>query len=196
MADAPDTNLQQESRRPCVACCEPIFPQARTCPHCGTEQRPVPSLWKRFGTILKWVGGITAILSLIASTIQLNGLWQNARDTSRAVEGLLRASEIQQQAGQLDVALDLVRQALELEPGSSSANHRQSAIAMLLIRQYNIYFGFEHGDEINPLLEILYRGSGQREPRDGADVVAHIGLATLLASSSSAASHGERSDGW
>jgi hypothetical protein len=141
-------------------------------------------LWKRIAAVLKWIGGVTAILSLIATTVQLNGLWRSARETRSTLEKLLRASEIQQQTGQLEAALDLTRQALKLEPGSEDANCRKTEIAMAMVRRYHGFSSLGREKEMKPLLRILYAGSGHRDPRARADVLAHIAWAIFLSSRS------------
>ena len=176
---------EESQRLPCRACRELIQPHASVCPYCGARQQ-AGVLWKRFASVLKWIGGVTAVLSLIASTVQLNGLWRSARETRSTLEKLLLASDIQQQTGQLDAALDLTHQALKLEPGSEAANRRRTEIAMAMVRRYNGFSGLGHVKEMKPLLRILYAGTGQSDPQVRSNVLAHIAWSIFLASTSSA----------
>ena len=54
----------------------------------GAGEPPEPR--SRFGTVLKWVGGTTAVLSLVFGLRQLTVLISDARDRQRQVTELTR----------------------------------------------------------------------------------------------------------
>ncbi|MEJ2365156.1 MAG: hypothetical protein P8075_17905 [Deltaproteobacteria bacterium] len=58
-------------------------------------------VWRLFGQILKWIGGITIVLSVMTAVYQLNELLDKERQRSYAVSELLRAAD---QAGQCDLS--------------------------------------------------------------------------------------------
>jgi tetratricopeptide (TPR) repeat protein len=165
-------------RKPCIACREPIRPEARICPHCGSFQSG--GRWKFLGTALKWIGAVTALISLVAGSFQLNSLLQTSRERSESVQKLVKAADMQIEYGDLDSALQLVEQALALQPGSREAGERQVTVAMMLLRR-----GFDYNQEgytkkIDSLLPVLYRGAVDSNPVRAADSLAHIGLANEI----------------
>src|SRR5260370_38421636 len=60
------------ARKPCVSCRELIPSDATICSHCRSSQLPPQK--SHFKDLLKWVGGIAAIICLVLSGIQLFGL--------------------------------------------------------------------------------------------------------------------------
>ncbi|MBU0967373.1 MAG: PDZ domain-containing protein [Proteobacteria bacterium] len=165
-------------RKPCIACREPIRPKARICPHCGSPQSG--SRWKFLGTALKWIGAVTALISLVAGSFQLNGLLQSSRERSESVQKLVKAADMQIEYGDLDSALQLAEQALELQPGSREAGERQVTVAMMMLRRGFDYTREGYNKKIDSLLTVLYRGAVDSDPVRAADALAHIGLANKI----------------
>jgi len=179
MTDPSANHTSQTGRRkPCIACQEPIRSAAGICPHCGSSQSRGGLQF--LGKALKWIGAITALLSLVAGSIQLNGLLQASRERSEAVQRLVRAADMQIGYGDLDSALQLVEQAIELQPGSRAAGERQVTVAMMLLRRGFDYAGGGYGKKIDSLLPVLYRGAVDVDPVRAADALAHIGLANRI----------------
>ncbi|MEW6520991.1 MAG: PDZ domain-containing protein [Thermodesulfobacteriota bacterium] len=179
MTDCCANNTSQPGpHKPCIACQEPIRPQASICPHCGSSQSG--GAWKFLGTALKWIGAVTALISLVAGSFQLNGLLQNSRERAESVGKLVRAADMQIEYNDLDSALQLVEQALTLEPGSRAAGERQVTVAMLLLRRGFDYDRKGYREKIDSLLPVLYRGAVDADPVRAADSLAHIGLANRI----------------
>lgn len=182
VTDLSENSTSSAQRRPCIACREPVHPEARICPHCGSHQRG--GGWKFVGSTLKWVGAVTALISLIAGAVQLNGLLQSSRERSESVQRLVKAADMQIEYGDLDSAQQLIEQALALEPGSRAAGERQVAVAMMLLRRgfpYDFkYNKEEYRKKIDSLLSVLYRGAGDNDPVKAADALAHIGRANRM----------------
>lgn len=59
-----------DHQKSCMACFQSIDKRATVCQHCGSSQ--VPDKWKHFGSVLKWAGGFTAIISLVVTLGQIN----------------------------------------------------------------------------------------------------------------------------
>ncbi|MCJ7600345.1 MAG: PDZ domain-containing protein [Desulfobulbaceae bacterium] len=167
-------------RKPCIACREPIQPDARVCPQCGSPQSG--ARWKFLGTTLKWIGAVTALISLIVGSFQLNGLLQASRERSEAVQKLVKAADMQIEYSDLESALQLVEQAIELQPGSRAAGERQVTVAMMLLRRGFDYYYNKEGwkEKIDSLMPVLYRGAVDADPVKAADALAHIGLANKI----------------
>lgn len=176
-SSANDTS-QPVQRKPCIACREPIQPDARICPQCGSPQSG--ARWKFLGTALKWIGAVTALISLVAGSIQLNGLLQTSRERSESVQRLVKAADMQIEYNDLDSALQLVEQAIALQPGSRAAGQRQVTVAMMLLRHGFDYNRKGYREKIDSLLSVLYRGAVDADPVRAADSLAHIGLANRI----------------
>src|SRR5512132_797477 len=121
------------TKKQCVACHESIHAEARLCPHCGSAQ--APARWTMIGASLKWVGGITAVISLVLATWQLRDLVQATREKVETVVELVRAADLQQAAGNYESALALIDDAMKLDPSSRKARALQVTIAMAKVRK-------------------------------------------------------------
>lgn len=170
----PDT----DHRTRCVACREPIQLDARVCPHCHTAQ--APERWKALASILKWIGGVTAVISLVIGMLQLNSLFRNWQDRQETVHELVQAADMQSQAGDYGGAWKLLNQALELDAGSRLARRRQVQVAMQWLRNMRIAGEQRFTDVVEILLPILYRGAASASGHTVADIVAHLGWADYL----------------
>lgn len=164
----------------CVACREVIHPEARLCPHCRSPQSP--RRWQAVGSALKWVGGITAVISLVFGMVRANELYSSWRERSEAVEELVRAGEFQMQAKDYQGAWQLLAQALELEPGSHDARDLQITLAMAWLRNMRVSGKQSFTAVADRLLPALYRGATSPRGVAAADVLAHIGWANYLKS--------------
>ena len=166
------------TRNHCIACGELIRPDAKLCPHCRSPQSL--DRWKMLGTILKWVGGTTAIISLVIGVIQVNRLFQNWRDRQESVYELVMAAEMQGDTGDYAGAWKFYEQALELEPGSRIARTGQVRLAMRWLRNIEVGRGKSYTDVVIKLLPVLYRGAAAAKGVQSADLFAHIGWANYL----------------
>lgn len=162
----------------CIACLEPIHSGARICPHCGSRQSG--SKWKLLGDILKWIGGITAIISLIVATVQINELFMGWREKRVAVEELIRAAQLQQETSDYLGAWKFIDQALSLEPTSRAARQEQINLALVWVKNISINDTETFIDAIDQLIPVLYRGATSEDPRKAATISAHLGWADFL----------------
>jgi len=171
---------ENKSQTHCVACMEEIREGARVCPHCHSPQSP--QQWRKLGSALKWLGGLTAITTLLVSAVQLNALLKTTRERAETVTQLIGAADRIAQAGSYKDAMQLVEQALELEPGSQTARMRQVSLAMEWLRdwEFHDFRGEVNTEVLKTLLPIFYRGTAHKEPTLAADALAHIGWAFHL----------------
>ncbi len=175
MTDAVDSDPGQTR---CVACREPIHAEARICPQCRSPQ--APRRWQAVGATLRWVGGITAVISLVFATVQLKDLVSNRLERSEAVKELVGAAEIQMETRDYEGGWQLLEQALELEPGSRDARDFQVPLAMAWLRRLWLSGGEDRAEVVDRLLPSLYRGVNSPRTTSVADVRAHIGWANNL----------------
>ncbi|RDH92009.1 MAG: hypothetical protein DIZ77_07820 [endosymbiont of Seepiophila jonesi] len=175
--DQPDQKL-------CIACKEPIHENASLCPHCGTPQHQ--SKWHYFTLSLKWIGGFTAILSLVIvanQTQELLGQWQNTQET---VNERVERAKLQWEIGDFTGAFQQLKQALELDPSSSEARKFEVELAMEQLRRIMAaderYKPLEQFDTIkdNQLGLVLYRGAVSASDKERATILAHLGWLDIL----------------
>jgi tetratricopeptide (TPR) repeat protein len=161
-----------------VACLETIRAGARRCPHCHAPQGA--QRWQVIGDSLKWIGGVTAVLSLFLVAQQVNNVVQSWTDRQESVAALIKASGLQANAGDYAGAWGLLEEALELEPGSTRVQAQRVDLAMLWVRNVSTFNDQTFSEIINPLLPSLYLGAVRSGPGERADALAHIGWSNAL----------------
>jgi tetratricopeptide (TPR) repeat protein len=162
----------------CVACLEPLHPGARRCPHCQAPQNP--QRWQVIGDALKWIGGVTAVLSLFLVAQQVNNVLSTWTDRQESVAALIMASDLQASAGDYAGAWGSLDQALTLEPGSTRVRAKRVELAMLWVRNVSRTGDQTYSEIINPLLPSLYLGAVRNDAGERADALAHIGWSNAL----------------
>jgi tetratricopeptide (TPR) repeat protein len=156
-------------KKSCLHCCEPIHPNARICPHCHSPQQR--NYWHQLANVLKWVGGIATIATLIIGIAQVNKILSNWREKKEAVSELVAASKMRYGVGDFEAAWHLIGEALALNPSSSEARFIQVNLAMHWARETG---KFEDKEIVSELLPVLYRGAANDDKSYAADVMAHI----------------------
>jgi tetratricopeptide (TPR) repeat protein len=130
--------------------------------------------------VLKWIGGVTALLSLFLLAQQVNNVVSTWTDRQESVTALIMASDLQASAGDYAGAWGLLDQALALEPGSTQVQAHRVDLAMLWVRKIAITGDQTFSEIINPLLPSLYLGAVRRGSSERADALAHIGWSNAL----------------
>ena len=168
----------------CIACLEPINQGASICPSCGSSQ----SRFHRFSPALKWIGGITAVLSLVMLATQVQGLISQWQRTQEAVQERVEGARLQQEMGDLIGALREVSGALELDPTSSDARAFQVELVLSYLQETNAIAEdakpFERYDQVveenKDLINILYRGAASADGDRKATLMAFLGWLNIL----------------
>lgn len=162
-----------------------IHPDAKICPACLLQQKT--SAIESFGKILKWLGGIAAVISLIIGVSQVSTLVQSWSERKQAVEELVRASYLRNLTGDYHAAWKLMENALELDPSSALARKKQVFLAMKWVRNWRSHLKKSNGyDEeeieqiIRSILMVLYRGAVTGSKAMSANAQAHIGYAGFI----------------
>ncbi len=176
--------------RLCIACKSALHPKAVICPLCKTAQKP--GRWKSLGDFLKWVGGITAVLSLIITLGQVSSIYTNLREKQQTVSELIQIGNLQRDRGNYAAAWDSYAEAITLDPGNRAARDERVQLAMLWMRKIrstekNTRFS-EIADQLSPL---LFRGATFSKGKEAADYIAHLGWAMYLKYRDGRASPGE-----
>ena len=160
------------------------------------SERDPPAPRDRLARVLKWVGAVTSILSLIFGLYQLTNLMAGVRDRQRKIAESLNVENSQRTAGDFARAWATLQEAAKLaDEGGKLATImgrldevrqrvrlRQEDLAMAWLRDARPGPGKAFSDIVNPVLPVLERGlltaTGERK----ADLLAHLGWADFLRS--------------
>jgi len=172
------------ARKPCVSCRELIPSDATICSHCLSSQLPPQK--SHFKDLLKWVGGIAAIIGLVLSGIQLFGLAFSRLRNRGEADRLLSEAKTESDNGDYHTALTTYDHALQLVPNFVAAKQGRCDAAMAWLRNFSAAGANDKEvetrasaqlSELFPILEADLAGQqGSRE----ADILAHIGWAHWL----------------
>jgi tetratricopeptide (TPR) repeat protein len=183
--DLKEKNTDQKTQAICIACRETIIPGASLCPHCNSYQRK--SILNFLSVGLKWVGGFTAIFSLVILVNQTQNLLEKLKSTQEAVSQRVASAKLQSKIGDYSGAFQQIKQALVLNPSSPKANSFEVELAMDYLRsikaidkrirvveQYNSTKDYQLG-------LILYRGAvSATTVQEKATILAHLGWLNIL----------------
>lgn len=169
---------QQKTETRCVACREPIQPDARLCPHCRSPQRA--QRWQALGAALKWIGGVAAVISLVIGAQRVNEVYEGWRERTATVEELVQASRMLLDARDYESGWAVLDQALILDPTDRPARRLQVDLAMAWLRNIRVSDDVSFSQVVDRLLPVLYRGTSKADPTYAGDVFAHIGWANYL----------------
>jgi hypothetical protein len=143
---------------------------------------------------MKWVGGITAVLSLIFAVQQAIQLVSDNRDQRRQVAELYAVGKQQQSAADFGGAWSSFEQALKTaEQGGQLAKltgqlgkerfelrQAQEDLAMEWLRNTRVSQGQSFSDIVDKLVPVLVRGAAGSGGGRKADLLAHTGWANFL----------------
>ncbi len=161
----------------CIACRESIRLGASMCRHCGSSQKHDP--WKRLTTILKWIGGVVTVISLLIGMVTLTGYYQDWRERHNAVTELVDAANWLIKTENYSQAWQMYEEALQLIPSSAQAFRGQFQLAKIWLRDFRT--SKETADEVlNRITAILYRGLRKADDDEIATILAHVGWAQVL----------------
>jgi tetratricopeptide (TPR) repeat protein len=177
--------LAGDHQKSCLACFQSIDKHATVCQHCGSSQ--VPNKWKHFGNVLKWAGGITAIISLVITLGQVNNYLNDWKSSRRNIAIFLESANVQRDAGDFITAWNSYEKVLDIDTGNKSVLNEQLKLATTWLqkvasvrRQYSLAPNTRIADFLDKLLAVLYRGIVTAENNSElATVHAHIGLLYL-----------------
>jgi hypothetical protein len=137
----------------------------------------------KFSTVLKWVGSVTAILSLIAGIREITTVAANRVEARRHVSALLASERIQAQGRDYAWAWQSLDQASKIDPDSAAVHDAQENLAMEWLENITVQGNGKFSDITEKLDPVLTRGAaaaktGQRQ----ADLLAHLGWSYFLRS--------------
>ncbi len=149
---------------------------------------------KRLETLLRWIGGVTAVLSLILGLYQVAHLVSNTRERQRHIAELLAVGKEQQGAGDYPAAWASFEQALNsadeggqiakligrLDAERQQIRKAQEDLAMLWLEDLRVAQGQKFADIVDKLVPVLDRGVASTSGVRKADLLAHVGWAYFL----------------
>jgi hypothetical protein len=150
----------------------------------------------RLEPVLKWVGGVTAILSLIFGVHQFTRMVSDVRERQRHIAELSRVGELQQGAADYAGAWASFEQALEtaesggllakltgqLDQQRLKLRQAQEDLAMQWLENVNARLsrGQTFSDIVDRLAPVVNRGAASASGARRADLLAHVGWANFL----------------
>jgi hypothetical protein len=152
-------------------------PQKQSTP---TDETPHPR--RRVGPILKWVGGITAVLSLIFGVVQLWDRVFGYASRRRHVAELLATGRLQQGERDFAAAWASDSQASILAADNRAVRSAQQDVAMAWLEESRLTEGETFTGLASRLTPILQRGLLDANGARKADLLAHLGWAEFLRS--------------
>jgi tetratricopeptide (TPR) repeat protein len=112
--------------------------------------------------------------------VQVNGLFQSWQSRQQTVAELVKAGQMQADAGDYAGAWRTYEQALQLEPGSRAPREGEVELAMVWLRNIRTVGKQTFSEIVDQILPALYRAVANRKGREAADALAHIGWANYL----------------
>jgi hypothetical protein len=131
----------------------------------------------------KWVGYVTALLSLAAGIGGVVNQIFGHRENSRRLNSLLAAEKLQAQSNDYASAWQSLDQAAKLDPDSADVRDAQEKLAMQWLENIRVPEGGKFSDVTDKLDPVLTKGiSASKSPQHQADLEAHLGWSYFLRS--------------
>jgi hypothetical protein len=143
---------------------------------------------------MKWIGGVTAVLSLVAGLYQVTRLVGDARERERQVAEFHRMAQAQQRAGDYERAWLTIEQAAvsaeaggllaklagQLDEARRQVREAQEDLAMAWLENVRLSQGQTFSSVVDKLIPVLDRGIASASGARKADLLAHVGWAYFL----------------
>jgi tetratricopeptide (TPR) repeat protein len=168
-----------QTQKRCIACREKIASDASICPKCRSSQKL--QWWTNLLSVFKWIGGFTALISLIIGVKQVGSIITQWKEKDKTIEEIVVSSEMLVEMKDYPTAWKIIQKAASIDAGSNRAFNQQVDIAMEWLR--NIWLQ-KHQKEftksIEPLILTLSQSVGTEDTNRAASILAHLGWANIL----------------
>lgn len=148
----------------------------------------------KFATLLKWVGAVTAILSLVFAIHRVTQLVSDLREQQRHIAELREVGKLQQSTADYDGAWASLEQALkvaesggmldkltgQLSKEAIELRQAQEDLAMEWLKHVTRPEGQTFSSRVDKLASVLNRGVANATGARKADILAHVGWAIFL----------------
>lgn len=157
----------------CIACRQPIHSEATRCHHCQTEQKSQPK--QHWQEILKWLGSITVIISVITGLYQINTLFEKHQIIEQGIKEWVAAGQLQAKEKDFDNAWKSFKEASKLTPGNPYTREAQVIVGMQWLQDNKADQNILKKN-ISDIESILYRGLVAEcvTNQQKADIYAHL----------------------
>ncbi len=145
----------------------------------SSEGAQTPRKSSVLATALKWIGAVTAVVSLLLGLNQVTGLLQKFRIHHKEFSEAMKSGEQAQQRGDYPAAFDSFKRAVEMDPIDRDAQKDQAQAAMLWLENVNTR-DRSFTDTANLVLPVLDKSLSSAKGQEAADLLAHIGWANFL----------------
>jgi hypothetical protein len=136
-----------------------------------------------FSTVLKWVGSLTAILSLFFGVRQLIKIVSDRVEANRKIDALLKSEDVELKVRDYAAAWRSLEQASQIGPDSAKVHLAQENLAMAWLEDVHLREGEKWSDISEKVEPVLSRGvSSTKDSQRSADLLAHVGWAYFLRS--------------
>lgn len=178
-----ETSSASQRTKPCIACHSEIHADAKICAVCKTAQKKKD--FHQLATLVKWVGGITAFISLGVGGFRLSEYYESWVEKQQIVSQLAAAADMQFNAREFDESWDTIQSALELDSGSLEVRDKQLELAMHWMRHVDWSERTTTPDSevfarAKKLLPVLYRGAATSNGKRKGEILAHIAWAQVV----------------
>jgi hypothetical protein len=134
-----------------------------------------------FSTVLKWVGSLTAILSLFFGIRQLVKIVSDRVEANRKIDALLKSEDVELKVRDYAAAWRSLEQASQVTPDSAKVHLAQENLAMAWLDDVHLREGEKFSDISEKVEPVLSRGAAStKDSQRSADLLAHIGWAYFL----------------
>jgi hypothetical protein len=130
---------------------------------------------------MKWVGGATAILTLVFALERVAASVSDVRAKRAQTNELLRAAEIERQDRHYDDAWQTLQKAEAVGGSTADVRAAQEDVGMEWLRNINVVVGQQtFADIVHQVQPILVRATIAASAKRRADLTAHLGWADFL----------------
>jgi tetratricopeptide (TPR) repeat protein len=137
----------------------------------------------KISDLWKWVGYITALLSLIAGVRGLTKVFTDRAEARHKIESLMASEHIQAQGHDYSSAWQTLEQASQVDPNSAPIHTAQENLAMQWLDNIHVRENERFSDVAEKLDPVLTRGAtATRDTVRQADLLAHLGWSYFLRS--------------
>ena len=130
---------------------------------------------------LKWIGYVTAVLSLIAGIRGLQTLISGKMEARQKTESLLSSEQLQLRARDYETAWQTLEQASKTGAEEGKVRDARQTLAMEWLENIHVQDTRTFSDIVKKLDPVLTGGaSAAKTPRQKADLLAHLGWSYFL----------------
>jgi tetratricopeptide (TPR) repeat protein len=138
---------------------------------------------RRFSTVVKWVGYLTAIFSLCATVVGVAKYLYTHHEIAKNTNALLATETEEKKAGDYSTGWQTLEKATQLDPNSSTLRIAKHELAMAWLEDVHLQEGQKFSNVTDKVEPVLLRAAAASKPGpEQADLRAHVGWAYFLES--------------